>query len=334
VYQNGSVQTVLFLDISDRVAFGGEQGLLSIAFHPKFATNNKFYVNYVSENDVANPKCSGSNRCTIISEFTLGTTNKLEDSERIILEIAQPANNHNGGHILFGSEPSPYLYIGMGDGGGANDNFNNGQDLTTLLGAMLRIDINNKDSGLEYAIPVDNPAWEGITGARREIWAYGLRNPCASPSTLQMAISMLVMSAKMPAKRLTLSKKGGNYGWRVMEGDICTPDVIDPCTPNDYDPPIIAHAYDSNSWKSITGGVVYRGSSANDLCGVYLYGDYVSGIVRGIRYDGSNVTAQKELLSPYTANINISSFGYNENYEVYMLDYGGVLYRIIAPDND
>jgi len=321
IVQNGTLQAGNFLDIQDRVSFGGERGLLSIAFHPDFTSNERFYVNYTSDS-----QCASSSLCTIVSEFTVGATATLEDSERIILDIDQPAVNHNGGQIAFGPEPNPYLYIGMGDGGGGGDPDGNGQDLTTLLGAMLRIDINNKDSGLEYAIPADNPAWSGVSGARREIWAYGLRNPWRfsfDPVTGDLYAADVGQSAR---EEVDIIRKGLNYGWNRVEGDICYSDKYPNCDLNAYEPPIIAPPR-SEGWYSITGGMVYRGSDIPDLCGVYLYGDYVADYVRGLRYDGANGTSALKVFSP-TVN-SLSSFGYDESYEVYALNRdSGRLYKI------
>ena len=164
VLLNDSIQRGAYLDISNRVKNSGEMGLLSIAFHPEYITNGRFYVNYLSDNSLSN-QCTQSKRCTIISEFTENKTVQLEDSERILMEIDQPFSNHNGGQIAFGLEPIPYLYICMGDGGSADDPSNNAHDLTTLLGAILRIDVKNIDTGLQYSIPLDNPTWIGTSGA-------------------------------------------------------------------------------------------------------------------------------------------------------------------------
>jgi glucose/arabinose dehydrogenase len=170
------IQSNTYLDISNRVKNSGEMDLLSMAFHPEYSTNGKSYVNYVSDRSVSN-QCTQSNRCTIISEFIENKTIKLEDSERILMEIDQPYSNHNGGQIAFGLEDNPYLYIGMGDGGYGDDPEDNSQDLTNLLGAILRIDVNHFDPGLQYSIPLDNPNWTDSSGTRREIWSYGFRNP-------------------------------------------------------------------------------------------------------------------------------------------------------------
>lgn len=312
IVRNGALETGLFLDIRSRVQSGGEQGLLSLAFHPEFSTNNKFYVNYTST--------SGN---TIVSEFTLGATTILEDSERIILDIAQPYGNHNGGQIAFGPEkPEAYLYIGMGDGGDSGDPDGNGQDLTTLLGAMLRIDIN---SGTPYTIPTDNPLWENVTGARREIWSYGLRNPWRFSFDPLSGDLYAGDVGQNVVEEINIIEKEKNYGWNLVEGDIC---YTAGCDTRQYAAPIITHTH-TNGWYSITGGVVYRGDEIPDLCGVYLYGDYVSSAVNGIRYSSTAGVSELRTLSNVTS---LSSFGYDENYEVYALDLrAGTLYKVISP---
>ncbi|MCF6254721.1 MAG: PQQ-dependent sugar dehydrogenase [Gammaproteobacteria bacterium] len=326
IAQNGALQAGNFLNIQDRVRNSGEMGLLSIAFHPDFSSNGRFFVNYVSDSSETNSQCTSSNRCTIVSEFTVGATATLEDSERIILEVTQPYGNHNGGQLAFGPETTPYLYIGMGDGGSGGDPDGYGQDLTTLLGGMLRIDVNNKDSGLEYAIPADNPTWAGVADARREIWAYGLRNPWRfsfDPVTDDLYAADV---GQVMREEVNIIKKGLNYGWNEVEGDIC---FVTSCNLAAYEPPIIAPPR-NEGWYSITGGMVYRGSDIPDLCGVYLYGDYVANYVRGLRYDGIDSYSEERSFSP-TVN-NLSSFGYDESYEVYALNRGsGRLYKIVAP---
>jgi glucose/arabinose dehydrogenase len=295
VYQNGVLAGGLFLDIRARVTAGGETGLLGVAFHPQFKTNGKFYVNYTAPGPLR----------TVIAEFTLGAAATLEASERQVLVIGQPFSNHNGGQVAFG--PDGHLYIGMGDGGSGGDPQGNGQNLATLLGKLLRIDVDRRDTGLEYAVPADNPAWT-VAGARRAIWAYGLRNP--------WRFSFDPLSGK----------KGLNYGWNLVEGDICYPAGAT-CNTALYEPPIIVHSH-ASGWHSITGGVVYRGQGVPALCGVYLYADYVGGFVHGLRYSAAGgVLAQRDLASLP----GISSFGHDEGYEVYAVGHtNGELYKLIA----
>ena len=248
VFQNGQLTCGFFLDIRARVTAGGETGLLGIAFHPQFKTNGKFYVNYTAPGPLR----------TVIAEFTVGAAATLEASERQILVIAQPFSNHNGGQIAFGPEPRPYLYIGMGDGGGSGDPQGNGQNLATLLGKMLRIDVDLRDAGLEYAVPADNPAWTA-PNARREIWAYGMRNPWRfsfDPSTGQLYAAHVGQNAR---EEIATLKPGLNYGWNLVEGDVCYPAGAT-CNTALYEPPIIVHPAPP-AWHSITGGVVYRGQT-------------------------------------------------------------------------
>lgn len=323
---NGMIQSNTYLDISNRVKNSGEMDLLSMAFHPEYSTNGKSYVNYVSDRSVSN-QCTQSNRCTIISEFIENKTIKLEDSERILMEIDQPYSNHNGGQIAFGLEDNPYLYIGMGDGGYGDDPEDNSQDLTNLLGAILRIDVNHFDPGLQYSIPLDNPNWTDSSGTRREIWSYGFRNPWRfSFDPLDGALYAGDVGQGR-VEEIDVIKKWLNYGWRVVEGDICNPKFGSTCKIRDYEAPIITHTHSGDGWYSITGGAVYRGSQILDLCGVYLYGDYVKTTIRGLRYDkaSSIISEQKSL----TSVSELSTFGYDENYEVYVTSLSGTLYKIV-----
>jgi len=308
VVTNGQLLGAPFLDISDRVLYGGEMGLLGIAFHPNYGSNGRFYVNYITN--------QGCTRCTRISEFTLGATSVLEDSERIVMTINQPASNHNGGQIAFG--PDGFLYIGMGDGGA---NSGNGQDLTTLHGAMLRIDVDSTATG--YAIPPDNPAWP--VGAQREIWAYGLRNPWRFNFDPLNGNLYLGDVGGSRVEEIDIIRKGLNYGWDIVEGDQCNGGS---CTLSNYTAPIATHNHPG--WVAITGGIVYRGSAYPGLCGVYLYGDYSSLPLYGLRYKNGVVV---EAPRPLGATIsNVSGFGYDFNYEVYAVGHSsGILYRITTP---
>jgi len=313
VYQNGQLEGGLFLDIRARVTAGGEAGLLGVAFHPQFKTNGKFYVNYTTPGPLR----------TVISEFTVGASAALEASERQILVIGQPFSNHNGGQVAFG--PDGYLYIGLGDGGDSGDPQGNGQNLASLLGKLLRIDVDTRDTGLEYAVPADNPGWTA-PGARREVWAYGLRNPWRfsfDPMSGELYAGDVGQNAR---EEIDIVRKGLNYGWNVVEGDICYPAGA-VCNPALYEPPIIVHG-SAAGWHSITGGVVYRGQTAPALCGVYLYADYVGGFVRGLRYGSAGgVFAQRDLASL----AGISSLGHDEDYEVYAVRHTtGELYKLIA----
>lgn len=258
----------------------------------------------------------------MISKFTVGAT--LADtaaSEQILIEVPQPFSNHNGGQIAFG--PDGYLYIGMGDGGSGGDPLGNGQNLTSLLGALLRVDVNNQDKGLLYAIPPDNPSWSGVSGARREIWAYGLRNPWRFSFDPLTGFLYLGDVGQNSREEIDIIRKGLNYGWNEVEGDIC---FLSNCVLSNFEPPLIAHT--RSEMFAITGGLVYRGSQISDLCGVYVYGDFGTGIVKGLRYDGTKLIEHRDLMRLS----NPSSFGYDENHEVYAVDLGdGTLYKVSAP---
>ncbi|MCP3678712.1 MAG: PQQ-dependent sugar dehydrogenase [Deltaproteobacteria bacterium] len=313
IVKRGTLLKKPFLDIRNRVSSGGEKGLLSVAFHPDFSENGRLFVNYTS---------SRGGLHTVISEFHTGRSSDFADSgsERIILEVAQPFSNHNGGQIAFG--PDGYLYIGMGDGGSGNDPKEHGQNLSTLLAAMLRIDVDRREDGREYGIPEDNP-FKRRKRTRPEIWAYGLRNPWRfsfDPVTGLLYAGDVGQNAR---EEVDVIKGGKNYGWRIMEGAICTPGIRGVCNKKGLTLPIID--YGRSEGISVIGGVVYRGDDMPALCGAYLYGDWGSGKIWSLRYGDGGVTGQRLLLD---TDLNISSFGTDENYEVYVVDRQGGIYRV------
>jgi len=310
VLQPGNSTPSVFLDITSRVVSGGEQGLLGLAFHPFHETNGRFFIYYT--------RAAGE---IVIAEYNLtGDPNVASTSESIILTIPHPGNtNHNGGMLAFGTDG--YLYAGVGDGGGANDVPNNAQNLDTLLGKILRIDINTAPgSGLAYVSPPDNH-FVGL-GGRDEIFAYGMRNPWRfsfDRGTNQLWVADVGQGAREEVD--TPIVNGGNYGWRVYEGFSCTGNDPALCTPSNYLPPIFEYPH-ANGRCSITGGYVYRGSQNAVATGTYLYGDYCTGEILG--WDG---TSQNLLLD--TA-LNISSFGEDEAGEVYVVGLGGTVSRIVS----
>ena len=312
----GSVQSGFFLDIQSRVITDGEMGLLSLAFHPNFKTNGLFYVNYSSKSFP-----DGLAR-SVLSEFKAGATlAETVGSERILLTMLHPALFHNGGQLAFGPEPQPYLYFGMGDGLNNTD----AQDLTKLFGKVLRIDVDHKDPGLEYSIPADNPYWSSVSGARREIWAYGFRNPWRFSFDPATGLLYLADVGEGSREEINVIRKGFNYGWDQIEGNICSP-YVSSCDPSAFTPPIIVHEHPS--FGAIMGGVVYRGSQIPNLCGVYLYGDFVRGTIRGLRYNGTGVTESRDLGNL----VHLTSFGEDEDHEVYVADYdGGAVLKVSAP---
>ena len=314
IIKNGVLIPKPFLDIRERVKSGGEKGLLSVAFHPSFKTNGRFFINYTSG--------KGLRLHTVVSEFRAepNSNDAYEESEKIILEVAQPYSNHNGGQIAFG--PDGYLYIGMGDGGAGNDPKGNGQKLSTLLGTILRIDVDKKEGRKQYAIPPDNP-FEDSLFSRPEIFAYGLRNPWRfsfDPLTGTLYAGDVGQSAR---EEIDIIESGKNYGWNIMEGTICTPGVNPKCSSKGLTLPIID--YGRKEGITVIGGYVYRGTNIPALCGAYIYGDFGSGNIWALYYNNSKVAKNKLLLK---ANISISSFGIDEDYEVYVVDYGGSIFRI------
>ena len=306
---------VVFLDIEDRVnSRPNEAGLLSIAFHPRYADNGLFYI-YYNHGDLFSR----------VSEFRVSTADPDradENSERVLLDIGQPAGNHNGGQIAFG--PDRMLYIGLGDGGGANDRFQNGQDPTTLLGAILRIDINATDPGLTYAIPGDNPFVGNDDGWREEIWAYGLRNPWRFSFDRLTGQLWAGDVGQGRREEIDLIAKGLNYGWNRMEGFSCFPPASD-CSSEGLALPIIE--YDREAGRSITGGYVYRGRRTASLTGTYLYADFVTRNVWGLRYQDGAVS-ENVLLAQ--APGPVASFGEDEAGEVYLLAFDGNIYTFVS----
>ncbi|MBI5328837.1 MAG: PQQ-dependent sugar dehydrogenase [Deltaproteobacteria bacterium] len=315
ILRDGNLLPTPFLDIREKVKSGGEMGLLSIAFHPKFKENGRFFVNYTS---------SSGGLHTVISEFQMSNNPDVADkkSERIILTADQPFSNHNGGQIAFG--PDGYLYIGMGDGGSANDPQGHGQNLSTLLGAMLRIDVDRKEGKLQYNIPDDNP-FKTRPNARPEIWAYGLRNPWRFSFDPLTGILYAGDVGQDAREEIDIVERGQNYGWNIMEGSICTSGVNPKCNTTGLTLPIIDYGRDDGI--SVIGGFVYRGHEIPGLCGSYIYGDWGSGKLWALRRDGHEVAENKRLLD---TKLSISSFGIDEAYEVYVVDYNGGVYKVGA----
>lgn len=305
IVENGRLRDAPFLDLSERVSSGGEKGLLSIAFHPRYTENGRFYVNYTTRERGLH---------TIIAEFTRGNRDVADArSERILLRIEQPYGNHNGGQLAFG--PDGYLYIGMGDGGAANDPLDHGQRPQTLLGALLRIDVDARSGALPYGVPADNP-FVGRPGYRGEIWAYGLRNPWRFSFDSATGRLYLADVGQDAEEEIDIIRKGGNYGWNIMEGMICTPAIDRSCDKSRFEPPIFIYSHPEGF--SITGGFVYRGTMIPGLCGVYLYADYVTERIWGLRYDGRGVRLQRELARAHAA---VSSFGEDQAGELYVADH-------------
>ena len=317
VVQPGSNMPTDFLNITSRIVSGGERGLLGLTFHPRFKTNGYFFVNYTRAGDGA----------TIIARYkTVNSDNLLGDpsSEKILLTIAQPFTNHKGGSIEFRDDNGVFnLYIGMGDGGSANDPGNRAQNINELLGKFLRI-TPTLDAGTTtpaYTIPADNP-FVGVDGAD-EIYAIGMRNPFRwsfdRGGTRQLWAADVGQGA---LEEVDIITRGGNYGWRIMEGSKCTPGVNPNCTPPDgHIPPIFEYSNADSPRCSITGGYVYRGTQATLPDGSYIYGDYCTGEI--LLWNNN----QQTLLLDTTRNI--SSFGEDEDGELYVVGLSGTVEKIV-----
>ncbi|TXT55418.1 MAG: putative glucose sorbosone dehydrogenase [Candidatus Thorarchaeota archaeon] len=302
----------LFLDIKGKVNdVGGEEGLLGLAFHPNFSENGYFFVDYTAD----------SPRRTVIERYTVSEDDSNQadaTSGYVILEVDQPYANHNGGQIGFG--PDGYLYIALGDGGSGGDPEGHGQDRTTLLGAILRIDIDNTDAGLEYGIPDTNPFVDNTEGYREEIYAYGLRNPWRFSWDSETDAMWAADVGQGEVEEIDIIESGNNYGWNIMEGDQCyEPDTG--CDTTGLSMPIWTYNHDVGS--SITGGYVYRGSTYDNLVGKYIYGDFGSGKIWALDYDESSETNNEEL---FDTTYQISSFGVDSTNELYVVDFSGEIY--------
>ena len=313
VFENdpGVESAETFLDIRERVNdSGNEEGLLGLAFDPAFAENGYFYVNYTA---------SGPRR-TVVSRFSVsaGDPDRADaDSELVFLEVPQPYRNHNGGHVAFG--PDGMLYVGLGDGGSGGDPRGNGQDTSTLLGTILRVDVSALDETGGYAVPPDNPFAGGDGTARGEIWAYGLRNPWRFSFDRETGDLWAADVGQNRYEEIDLIRPGRNYGWNVMEGAHCYRRAG--CDTRGLEFPVAEYGRDGGC--SVTGGYVYRGRRLPTLYGAYLYADFCSGKIWALRYDGAAVTEQMLIAD---TGLSISSFGEDASGEVYVLTFEGAVY--------
>ncbi len=313
IVQNGTLLPTPFLDITSRVSAGGERGLLSMAFHPGYAANGTFFVNFTDT--------GGDTR---IERFRVSADPNRADpaSAELVLTVAQPFGNHNGGLAAFG--PDGKLYIGMGDGGGGGDPQDAGQDPLRLLGKMLRIDV---DGARPYAIPADNP-YAGRTDRRPEIWAMGLRNPWrfSWDRTANLLFVADVGQNRLEEINAVPAAQGGlNYGWDEMEGSDC----FEPSTGCDHTGKVLpVSEYTHSDGCSITGGYVYRGQDIPGLRGHYFYADYCEGWIRSFRVESGAATDPR---SWELENVgNVSSFGEDARGELYVISHAGGVYRIVA----
>lgn len=311
----------VFLDIHEVVSRdGNEEGLLGLAFHPRYRENGRFYVYY-----------STRPRASVISEFRVTKDNPDRAdraSERVLLKFKQPFGNHNGGSIKFG--PDGFLYIGLGDGGAANDPFGNGQNLKTLLGSILRIDVDHRDPGMAYAIPADNPfVGRGGDAARGEIWAYGMRNSWRLSFDRKTGQLWTGDVGQNRYEEVDLIVRGGNYGWNIREGfhPFSTADAAPPSGLTD---PLVE--YFRQEGVSVTGGLVYRGKRLPGYDGAYFYGDYVSGNVWILRIDAKRRVTENRKVA--TTGLNIAAFGDDESGEIYVCAFDGHIHRFVVRTDD
>ncbi len=315
IVQGGQLLARPFLDMTDRVASGGEEGLLGLAFHPNYASNGYFYVDYTHLNNARDTLY------TLIERYTVSAAPDSADSasHKLILRIVQPYTNHNGGLVMFG--PDGMLYIGMGDGGSGGDPENRAQNPDSLLGKLLRIDV---DGGDPYVNPPGNP-YVGVANGRGEIWAIGLRNPWRFAFDRMAGLLYIADVGQNLWEEVDVAPAGQgglNYGWPIMEGLHCF--RPNPCSTTGLQPVL---EYGHANGCSITGGFVYRGSQAPSLLGHYFYSDYCSGWISSFTY-ASGAVQQR---FTWTLNVNLGnvlSFGEDSAGELYVLSAGGNVYRI------
>ncbi|MDE2966727.1 MAG: PQQ-dependent sugar dehydrogenase [Chloroflexota bacterium] len=312
VDNGGEIEQFGILDLTESITFGGEQGLLSMALDPRFADDPYIYVYY-------SPR--GAN-ITRLSRFRIVQGEAFVPSELVVIEVAQPYSNHNGGAVRFG--PDGMLYLGLGDGGAANDPQGHGQNRETLLGTVIRIDVNDIDTSSPYRIPTDNP-FLGIAGVRPEIWAYGLRNPwrmAFDPETGDLWVGDVGQNR---VEEIAIVRGGENHGWNVFEGDECFRNEDDCAALADAVAPVSTYGHDEGC--SVTGGMVYRGEALPHLYGAYIFGDYCSGAIWGLWPDDNSETGW--IRSPIIESGGlIASFAVDSDGEVYVLVFGGPILKL------
>jgi glucose/arabinose dehydrogenase len=311
VVKNGVALSRPFLDISDRVRSGGEQGLLSMAFHPDYRNNGQFFVNFTDN--------AGDTR---VERFRVSGDADVADpgSSKLVIEIDQPYSNHNGGHILFGLDGM--LYVGMGDGGSGGDPHGNGQNRSSLLGKILRLNVSRAEP---YTIPQGNPFSQASDG-RPEIWATGMRNPwrlAFDRPTGLLYIADVGQNAQEEINVESATAAGLNYGWNIMEGDRCY--RSDGCSRDGLTMPKLTFGHGGGAC-SVTGGFVYRGRRVPAIAGHYFYSDYCAGWIRSFRTVNGSVVDRREWKTPELGHV--VSFGEDAAGDLYILTESGRVYRI------
>src|SRR5688500_6374811 len=312
IISGGQVLATPFLDITSRVLSGGERGLLSVAFHPQYATTGFFSVYF-----------TGSSGELRIERYSVSTNANVANtaSAKVILTVPHPRSNHNGGLAMFG--PDGMLYLGLGDGGGAGDPDLNGQNRNTLLGALLRIDVSNGDP---YAIPPGNP-FVGQSNARPEIWALGLRNPWRFSFDRTAGVLYIAdfgQNQLEEVNAVTATRAGVNYGWNVMEASACF--NASTCNRSGLELPV--HEYSHNDGScSITGGFAYRGSALPEIAGHYFYADYCVGAVKSFLYQNGTATDKRSWDLGSVGSV--TSFGEDSSGELYLTSANGSVYKFV-----
>ena len=317
IIQNGSLLAQAFLNISSKVVVQNEMGLLGLAFHPNFQTNRKFYVNYVRN--------AGGQFQSVIAEYLASAANANQSdpaSERVLLTVDQIGNfdNHKAGQLAFG--PDGLLYFGLGDGGSGGDPFGHGQNTQTLLGKMMRIDVNSTSPGLQYAIPPDNPFAAG--GGLPEIYAIGFRNPWRFSFDRTTGRLFVADVGQDNFEEVDIVQKGGNYGWNTMEGLHCF-NPPSGCSTAGLSLPIVEISHPEA--EAVIGGFVYHGTAVAGMQGMYIFGD-LTGKIWSLTENPANKFTRALLDSP---GFNISSFGQDAAGELYVVDIGGGRVLKLAP---
>ena len=312
VFENSQTvaASTVFLNISNQVLFDGEQGLLGLAFNPNYANNRYFYIDYVADNPLR----------TVIARYSVDSNNPdqaVENSKLVLLEVNQPFSNHKGGQLAFGADG--YLYIGLGDGGSGGDPSGNAQNRSTLLGKILRINVDLPSQGRNYSIPTDNPFFGNALGYKEEIYAYGFRNPWRFSFDSPTGRLWVADVGQDQREEIDIVEKGKNYGWNIMEGTLTY------STGSQVGLELPVWEYSHAEGIAVIGGYVYHGSSLTGLNSKYIYGDYGSGKIWALQYDG--ITVPENTLLADTS-LNISSFGVDEHNELYFCSLSGKIYLL------
>jgi len=318
VIQNTFLQAGAFLDVSTQMGFdsGGEKGLLGLAFSSNFISDGKFYVYYTRRMGAL------QQRQSVIAQYQASppTSTTANSTELESIVVNQPDfDNHKGGQLAFGPDDG-LLYIGLGDGGSGGDPSNNGQNRNSLLGKILRVGVD------PFFIPSDNP-FVGMPGTRPEIWAYGLRNPWRFSFDRPTGRLFAGDVGQGAREEVDLIVKGGNFGWRIMEGSICHNPASN-CNMANLIPPITDYDHSAAGGSSVIGGFVYRGSAIPALVGTYVFGDLSSGHVWGLKQDSNGAWIRTVVLEH---DLTVSAFGQDAAGELYLVDYGnGAIFRLVA----